>query len=59
MSGIDHLVLCGRDLEEMRRRYGALGFTLTPPAHHPFGTGNSLVQLDRCFLELLVVADAS
>ncbi len=58
MSGIDHLVLCGRDLEEMRRCYGTLGFTLTPPARHPFGTGNSLVQLDRCFLELLVVADA-
>jgi hypothetical protein len=55
MKGIDHLVLCGRDLEAMRARYSALGFTLTPPARHPFGTGNSLVQLDGVFLELLTV----
>ena len=55
MIGIDHLVLAVRDLEEARRRYRALGFTLTPPARHPFGTGNSLVQLDGAFLELLAV----
>ena len=55
MKGIDHLVLAGRDLEAMRKRYAALGFTLTPPAQHPFGTGNSLVQLQGCFLELLTV----
>ena len=55
MKGIDHLVLAGRDLEAMRKRYAALGFTLTPPARHPFGTGNSLVQLDGVFLELLTV----
>jgi hypothetical protein len=56
--GIDHLVLCVRDLERARAFYGRLGFTLTPPARHPFGTANSLVQLaDRSFLELLTVAD--
>ena len=55
MSGIDHLVLATRDLETARMRYRALGFTLTPPARHPFGTGNSLVQLDGAFLELLSV----
>ncbi len=55
MIGIDHLVLAVRDLEEARRRYRALGFTLTPPARHPFGTGNSLVQIDGAFLELLGV----
>lgn len=55
MSGIDHLVLTVRDLEEARMRYRALGFTLTPPARHPFGTGNSLVQLQGAFLELLAV----
>jgi len=55
MSGIDHLVLAVHDLEAARRRYAALGFTLTPPARHPFGTGNSLVQLDGTFLELLAV----
>lgn len=57
MRGIDHLVLAVADLEAARRRYAAMGFTLTPPARHPFGTGNSLVQLDRVFLELLAVVD--
>jgi catechol 2,3-dioxygenase-like lactoylglutathione lyase family enzyme len=57
--GIDHLVLCVRDLERARDFYRRLGFTLTPPARHPFGTGNSLIQLaDRSFLELLTVIDA-
>jgi glyoxalase-like protein len=56
MKGIDHLVLCGNDLEAMREKYAALGFTLTPPAEHPFGTKNSLVQLDNVFLELLSMA---
>ena len=57
MKGVDHLVLCGADLEAMRERYRSLGFMLTPPARHPFGTGNSLIQLDGCFLELLTVLD--
>jgi hypothetical protein len=34
-----------------------MGFTLTPPAQHPWGTANSLVQLQGNFLELLAVAD--
>lgn len=55
MKGIDHLVLCGHDLPAMRDSYAALGFTLTPEARHPFGTGNSLIQLEGCFLELLSV----
>ena len=56
--GIDHLVLCVRDLERARAFYGRLGFTMTPAARHPFGTGNSLVQLaDRSFLELLTVME--
>ena len=57
MKGIDHLVLCGRDLEAMRECYRALGFSLTPTARHPFGTANSLVQLEGCFLELLAIAN--
>ena len=55
VSGIDHLVLATGDLEAARARYQALGFTLTPPARHPFGTGNSLVQLESAFLELLAI----
>ena len=55
--GIDHLVLCAHDLDELRAFYERIGFTLTPEARHPFGTANSLAQLDGFFLELLTVAD--
>lgn len=56
MSGIDHLVLAVADLELARSRYASLGFTTTPEARHPFGTGNSLVQLEeRAFIELVTV----
>jgi len=55
--GIDHLVLAVRDLEAARRTYMRLGFTLTPRAEHPFGTGNSLIQLQGNFLELLTIVD--
>ncbi len=55
MKGINHLVLAGRDLEAMRSHYAGLGFTVTPRGQHPFGTGNSLVQLDGSYLELLAV----
>ncbi len=57
MRGIDHLVIAGRDLDAMRLAYAQLGFTLTSRALHPFGTGNSLVQLDNCFLEILSVVE--
>jgi hypothetical protein len=55
MKGINHLVLAGRDLEAMRSNYQALGFTVTPRGQHPFGTGNSVVQLHGSYLELLTV----
>ncbi len=57
--GIDHLVLCVRDLEAARQTYETMGFTTTPRAVHPFGTGNFLVQLQGNFLELLTVLDAA
>lgn len=56
-SGIDHIVLCVRDLKAARQRFGAFGFTTTPPARHPFGTGNSLVQMGASFIELLTVVE--
>ena len=55
--GIDHLVLCVRHLEAARRTYTRLGFTLTPHAVHPWGTGNSLAQFQGNFIELLTVDD--
>ncbi|MEQ5774339.1 VOC family protein [Thalassospira sp. NFXS8] len=54
---IDHLVLCVRDLDAACDRYRQLGFTVTPRALHPFGTGNALVQLGDMYLELLAVVD--
>jgi len=53
--GLDHIVHAVHDLGAVRRQYGALGFTTTPPALHPWGTGNALVQLDRSFVEILSV----
>lgn len=55
MRHIDHLVLAGSDLDAMRDLYAGLGFTLTAPAQHPFGTGNTAIQLHGSYLELLAV----
>jgi len=56
MRGLDHLVLTVRDLDATEARYRALGFNLTPRAHHPFGTSNNLAIFDGNFLELLGVS---
>jgi len=37
--------LAGRYPEALRSAYRGLGFTVTPRGQHPFGTGNSIVQL--------------
>ncbi len=55
--GIDHLVLPVRDLDAAKAAYERFGFTTTPKAQHPFGTGNALVQLQGNFLELLSVTE--
>ena len=51
----DHLVLAVNDLDSASEFYKKIGFKITPRAQHPFGTGNHLVQLQGCFLELLGV----
>lgn len=53
--GIDHLVLAVRDLDTACAFYERAGFTLTPKAQHPFGTGNRLAQLGNDFLEVVSV----
>lgn len=55
MKGINHLVLAGDDLDAMAQAWATLGFTLTPTAQHPFGTGNRVIQLHGGYLELLAV----
>ena len=57
MAGLDHIVHCTSDFEATRQQMTRLGFTLTPPAEHPFGTGNCLVQLDGFFLEFVHIAN--
>jgi hypothetical protein len=53
MKGLNHLVLAAHDLDAQRSLCAQLGFTLTPRADHPFGTSNSVVQLEGSYLELL------
>ncbi len=55
----DHLVLCVNNLDAAREFYTKAGFTLTPAAVHPFGTHNSIVQLQGNFLEILSLNDPS
>ena len=55
--GIDHVVHVVGDLDAARRRFESFGFTTTPRALHPFGTGNHLIQLDRSYIELISVVD--
>ena len=55
MKGINHLVLAGHDLDAMRATYQELGFTISARGQHPFGTGNSIIQLHGTYLELLTV----
>ncbi len=55
MKGINHLVLAANDLAALCVRWAGMGFTLTPRAQHPFGTGNAVIQLHGGYLELLGV----
>lgn len=55
--GIDHIVHCVNDLDAAIVRFEALGFTMTPRALHPFGTGNALVQMQGCFIEILSIVE--
>lgn len=54
ISGIDHLVIIGNDLDLLTRQYCDLGFTVTPGGKHPWGTHNALVPFaDGSYLELI------
>lgn len=57
VRGLDHVVHVVKDLDAAARSYEALGFKVTPTAHHPWGTSNRLVQLDHFFIEILTVRD--
>ncbi|MGX1306000.1 hypothetical protein AB7M35_000720 [Amorphus suaedae] len=59
ITGIDHTVVVAESLVEAALTAGRLGFRTTPPATHPFGTANALVQLRGSFLEYLAIMDES
>ena len=54
--GIDHIVHAVHSLDECKALYEQQGFTSTPNALHPWGTGNSLIQFERNFIEILDIA---
>jgi hypothetical protein len=54
---LDHVVIAVRDLDAAKVAYETLGFTVSPPSAHPFGTSNRLVVFDTNFLELLAITD--
>ena len=51
--GLDHFVLCVRDLDAAAEFYRRLGFTVGAKNRHPWGTENHIVQTPGTFLELL------
>jgi catechol 2,3-dioxygenase-like lactoylglutathione lyase family enzyme len=60
VKGIDHLIVMIGDLDRSERTWRALGFHLTPRGFHQTGgTANHLIMLDRAYIELLGLADAS
>lgn len=59
ITGIDHVVVVVRDLEEAVRDYTALGFTVTPGGTHADGkTHNALISFaDGSYIEVLAFLD--
>ena len=56
--GIDHPLIAVEDLERVRERLCSVGFGMTPPGMHPWGTGTSLAGFAGCLLEIVSVRDA-
>jgi len=54
--GLDHIVHVVADLDQAADVYRSLGFTVGAENRHPWGTSNRIVQLPRCFVELLAIA---
>jgi hypothetical protein len=51
---LDHIVIDVRDrIDEAARRFGELGFQLTPRGHHTLGSSNHLAMFATDYLELL------
>jgi catechol 2,3-dioxygenase-like lactoylglutathione lyase family enzyme len=58
LTGIDHLMICVRDLEEGRAAYARMGFNVHPGGVHPGrGTHNAIAFFERDYLEVMGVRD--
>ena len=57
--GIDHPLVCLRDLGAARETYLSLGFLMKPPGMHPWGTSTALVIFRNQLLELVGIGDES
>lgn len=55
--GIDHPLVCVRDLAAARETYLSLGFCMKPPGMHPWGTSTALVIFENQLLELVGIGD--
>jgi catechol 2,3-dioxygenase-like lactoylglutathione lyase family enzyme len=55
--GLDHIVHAVRDLDAAGEFYRRAGFTVGARNRHPWGTHNRIVQLKKCFIELLEIAE--
>ena len=55
--GIDHPLVCTRDLTRTRETYLSLGFLMKPPGQHPWGTSTALVIFRDQLLELVGIGD--
>ncbi|WP_108259909.1 VOC family protein [Mangrovicoccus ximenensis] len=57
--GIDHPLVCVRNLAAARETYLSLGFLMKPPGMHPWGTSTALVIFRNQLLELVGIGDGS
>ncbi|HEY1389035.1 MAG TPA: VOC family protein [Ktedonobacterales bacterium] len=55
---IDHVIVAGRDLEQLEATFIRLGFNVVGGGQHPhLGTRNRIILLDQGYIELLAIAD--
>lgn len=58
ISGVDHPVIAVRNMEQARRVYERLGFTVPPRGSHvEWGTGNWCIMFPKDYLELRGIID--
>ncbi len=57
--GIDHPLVCVRDLPKVRERYGELGFRMKGIGQHPWGTSTCAIIFEKSLLELMSIYDTS